>query len=128
MKKLLLLSIFFFSFSLFSQNSEKITTKKCIPKKGLHLKLKSVFNDSRCPQGVDCIWVGEVSVVVEIYKDKKLVEEKTLIFNSKNREQNNKWFESYFAKKIKMVSVMPIRKDGEQVKPKKYFINVVFSD
>ena len=32
-----------------------------------------------------------------------------------------------FLKKI-MVSVMPIRKDGEQVNPKKYFINVVFSD
>ena len=128
MKKLLLLSILFFSFSLFSQNSEKITTKQCIPKKGLYLKLKSVFNDSRCPQGVDCIWAGEVSTIVEIYKDKKLVEEKTLTFNSKNREQNNKWFENYFPKKIKMVSVMPIRKDGEQVNPKKYFINVVFSD
>lgn len=125
MKKLLLLSILFFSFS---QNSEKITTKKCIPKKGLHLKLKSVFNDSRCPQDVDCIWAGEVSAIVEIYKDKKLVEEKTLTFNSKNREENNKWFENYFSKKIKMVSVMPIRKDGEQVKSKKYFINVVFSD
>lgn len=90
--------------------------------------MKSVFNDSRCPQGVDCIWAGEVSAIVEIYKDKKLVEEKTLTFNSKNREQNNKWFENYFPKKIKMVSVMPIRKDGEQVKPKKYFITIVFSD
>ena len=94
----------------------------------MYLKLKSVFNDSRCPQGVECIWAGEVSVIVEIYKDKKLVEEKTLTFNSKNREENNKWFENYFSKKIKMVSIMPIRKDGEQVNPKKYFINVVFSD
>lgn len=116
------------SFSLFSQNSEKITAKKCIPKKGLYLKLKSVFNDSRCPQGVDCIWAGEVSAIVEVYKDKKRVEEKTLTFNSKNREDNNKWFENYFSKKIKMVTVMPVRKEGEQIKPKKYFINVVFSD
>jgi ATP-dependent RNA circularization protein (DNA/RNA ligase family) len=128
MKKLFLLSILFFSFSLFSQNSEKITTKKCIPKKGLHFKLKNVFNDSRCPQVVDCIWAGEVSAIVEIYKDKKLVEEKTLTFNSRNSEQNNKCFENYFTKKIKSVSVMPTRKEGEQINPKKYFINIVFSD
>jgi ATP-dependent RNA circularization protein (DNA/RNA ligase family) len=94
----------------------------------LHFKLKNVFNDSRCPQVVDCIWAGEVSAIVEIYKDKKLVEEKTLTFNSRNSEQNNKWFENYFTKKIKSVSVMPTRKEGEQINPKKYFINIVFSD
>ena len=128
MKKLLLFSILFFSFSLFSQNSEKITTKKCIPKKGLYLKLKSVFNDSRCPEGTTCIWAGEVSVLVEVYDDKKFIEEKTLTFNSKNREDNNLWFSKYYSKKIKSASVNPYPKKGVVVKDKKKYIKIAFEN
>ena len=33
--------------SNFPQNETKITSKKCLPKKGFHLRLKTVFDDSR---------------------------------------------------------------------------------
>jgi len=128
MKKIVLLTFLLFSFSLFSQKIEKITPKKCIPKKGYHLKLKSVFDDSRCPEGVTCVWAGEVSVIIEVYKDKQLIEERTIIFNSKNREENIKWFENYYSKKIKLVRVVPYPKDGIVVKEKNKFIEVVFQD
>lgn len=113
---------------MFSQKIEKITPKKCIPKKGYHLKLKSVFDDSRCPEGVTCVWAGEVSVIIEVYKDKQLIEERTIIFNSKNREENIKWFENYYSKKIKLLRVVPYPKDGIVVKEKNKFIEVVFQD
>lgn len=128
MKKIVLLTFLLFSFSLFSQKIEKIAPKKCIPKKGYHLKLKSVFDDSRCPEGVTCVWAGEVSVIIEVYKDKQLIEERTIIFNSKNREENIKWFENYYSKKIKLVRVVPYPKDGIVVKEKNKFIEVVFQD
>ena len=128
MKKIVLLTFLLFSFSLFSQKIEKITPKKCIPKKGYHLKLKSVFDDSRCPEGVTCVWAGEVSVIIEVYKEKQLIEERTIIFNSKNREENIKWFENYYSKKIKLVRVVPYPKDGIVVKEKNKFIEVVFQD
>jgi hypothetical protein len=128
MKKLILLSFLVFSFSLFAQSELKITTKKCVPKKGYHLRLKTVFDDSRCPEGVTCIWAGEVSVVVQVYKDKKLVEEKTVTFNSKNKEENFKWFATYFPKKIKSIGVAPYPKEGQIVKPKKQYIHIVFMD
>lgn len=128
MKKLILLSFLVFSFSLFAQSELKITTKKCVPKKGYHLRLKTVFDDSRCPEGVTCIWAGEVSVVVEVYKDKKFLEEKTLTFNSKNKEENFKWFATYFPKKIKSIGVAPYPKEGQIVKPKKQYIQIVFMD
>lgn len=128
MKKIVLLSFLLFSFSLFSQKIEKITPKKCIPKKGYYLKLKSVFDDSRCPEGVTCVWAGEVSVIIEAYKDKQLIEEKTIIFNSKNREENFKWFENYYSKKIKHVRLVPYPKEGVVVKEKNKFIEVVFQD
>lgn len=128
MKKLFLLLTLLFSISFFAQSEIKITPKKCIPKKGYHLKLKSVFNDSRCPEGTTCIWAGEVSVIVEVYNDKKFVEEKTLTLNSKNREENIQWFSTYYSGKIKSLGVLPTKKEGVVVKPEKQYINVVFEN
>ena len=128
MKKLILLFFLVFSFSLFAQSEMKITTKKCVPKKGYHLRLKSVFDDSRCPEGVTCIWAGEVSVTIEIHKDKKFLEEKTLTFNSKNKSENFKWFATYFSKKIKSIGVAPYPKQGQIVKPKKQYVTIIFED
>jgi hypothetical protein len=128
MKKLLIVLFFLNFFFAFAQTEIKITPKKCIPKKGFHLKLKSVLNDSRCPEGTTCIWAGEVSVVVEVYNDKKFVEEKTLTFNSKNREENNSWFATYYPKKIKSASVLPYPKERVVVKDKKKYIKIVFEN
>lgn len=86
----------------------------------------NVFDDSRCPENVQCIWAGEVSVIVEVYNDKKFVEEKTITFNSKNREENNLWFSKYYSGKIKSVGVLPYPKDGVVVKEKKKYIKIVF--
>lgn len=131
MKKILLLSILLYSFSLFSQKIEKITPKKCISKKGYHLKLKNVFDDSRCPEGVTCVWAGEVSVTIEVYKDKQLIEEKKLILNTKNKEENIKWLVNYLpesSRKIKWITVLPYPKEGVVVKTKKQFISITYND
>lgn len=128
MKKLLIILFSLNFFFAFAQTEVKITPKKCIPKKGYHLKLKSVFNDSRCPEGTTCIWAGKVSVVVEVYNDKKFVEEKTLTFDSKNRDENNSWFAKHYSKKIKSVNVLPYPKEGVVVKEKKKYIKIVFED
>jgi hypothetical protein len=128
MKKLFLNLTILCCISCFAQSEIKITTKKCIPKKGYYLQLANVFDDSRCPEGVQCIWAGEVSVTVNVYKDKKLVEEKDLTFNAANRVENSKWFEKFYSKKIKGFGVMPYPKEGVKVKPKKKYISIVFTD
>lgn len=128
MKKLVIVLFFLNFLFAFAQTEVKVTPKKCIPKKGYHLKLKNVFNDSRCPEGTTCIWAGEVSVVVEVYNDKKFVEEKTLTFNSKNREENNSWFGKYFPKKIASVGVDPYPKEGVVVKEKSKYIKIAFDN
>ena len=109
-----------------AQIEVKITSKKCIPKKGFHLQLKKVVSDSRCPENVTCIWAGEVSAIVEVYSDKKFVEEKTITFNSKNNEENFAWFSKYYPSKVKSVAVLPYPKEGVVVKPKKQYISVRF--
>lgn len=128
MKKILTLFLLLFSVLFYAQNELKITPKKGIPKKGFHLRLKAVIDDSRCPEGVTCIWAGEVSATIEVYKDKKLVEEKNITFTATNRLENIKWFEKYLSKKIKGIGVMPYPKDGVTSKPKKQYIRIVFAD
>lgn len=128
MRKLFSLLALIFSFTVFAQGEIKITTKKCIPKKGYHLKLAKVIDDSRCPEGTTCIWAGEVSALIKVYKDKEFIEEKTLKFNSKATAENAKWFSNYYSKNIKSIEVLPYPKKGVTVKAKKQYIRILFED
>ena len=112
----------------YGQTEFKITQKKCLPRKGIYMRLNSVFDDSRCPDGVNCIWAGEVSATFEVYKDRKIMEERTLLFNFKNLEENKKWFEKYYSKKIKSLGLLPYPKEGVTIKPKKHYLKIVFAD
>ncbi|PIF61229.1 hypothetical protein [Flavobacterium sp. 11] len=134
MKKYLLLFLLMLGTITFAQNTKtenvqslKITQKKCLKKKGFNLVLKELVSDSRCPEGVTCIWAGEASVVVSVYKDSKLVEDHTMVFSMKNEEENKQWFSKYLPEKqknIKNFSVFPYPKEGVQVNPKNYYVKI----
>lgn len=136
MKKLLLLLLLLFSVVSCAQNPKtenvkylKINQKMCLKKKGFTLVLKQVINDSRCPEGVTCIWAGEVSAVVSVYKNSKLIEDVTLVFSMKNKEENKNWFASYLPEKqknIKSISVLPFPKEGSVINPKEYYIKITY--
>lgn len=127
-KKLFTLVCLIFSLTVFAQSEVRITSKKCIPKKGLHLKLAKAFDDSRCPEGVTCIWAGEVSATIKVYDDRKFIEEKSMTFNPKNNEENSTWFSKYYGRKVKSIEVLPYPKKGVAVKPKKQYIRIVFEN
>ncbi|RKS15845.1 hypothetical protein [Flavobacterium sp. 120] len=134
MKNSLLLFLLMIGTITFAQNTKtenvqslKITQKKCLKKKGFNLVLKELVSDSRCPEGVTCIWAGEASVVVSVYKDSKLVEDHTMVFSMKNEEENKQWFSKYLPEKqknIKNFSVFPYPKEGVQVNPKNYYVKI----
>lgn len=115
-----------------SQKSQKIkyltiNKKLCSNQKGFQLVLKAISDDSRCPQGVTCIWAGEVTAVVSVYKDSKLIEDTTLVFSMENEEDNKKWFAEYLPakqKKIKSIWVMPYPKEGIKIDPKEYYLKI----
>ena len=134
MKKLFLVLILMLNFISFSQKKDSVSKKsiniiqkECTLKKGIQLRLKRVFDDSRCPENVACIWAGEVSVEIVVYKNCKIIEGKTLTFNSKNFEENKKWFASYLSnQKIKDIEVVPNLKDSVLLNPKDYLIKVIY--
>ena len=113
-----------------SQKSQKvkyvtIKQKVCPNQKGFQLVLKAISNDSRCPEDVSCIWAGEVTAVVSVYKDSKLIEDSTLVFLMKNEEDNKKWLATYLSekqKKIKSIRVLPYPKEGSKINPEEYYL------
>ena len=108
-----------------------INQKMCPNQKGFQLVLKAIPNDSRCPEGATCIWAGEVSAVVMVYKDSKLVDEKTLVFSVKNEENNRRWFASYLLEKQKKVKSIDVffflNKDREIDFKDYYYLKIGFS-
>ncbi len=73
------------------------------------IKLLKVIADSRCPEGVNCIWEGQVEMSVGVYKGEELVEEKELVINSKTAKENATWASQYTSKPVKFIGILPAR-------------------
>jgi hypothetical protein len=134
MKNIFVLFLLTFSLLTFAQNDDnsalkylKITQKKCLKKKGYQLVFKEVVNDSRCPKGVTCIWVGEVSIVISVYLDGKLIEDNTITIAGGNNKENATWISNYLPaakRNVKRISVFPYPKEGIRINPKDYYLKI----
>jgi hypothetical protein len=131
MKNIFFFFLLIFSISVFAQESKqkpiKITQKNCLAKKGYSFRLKEVISDSRCPQGVQCIWAGEVQMVILVYKDKKIVEETKLTVSPNNNEEAINFFAKYYTKnKIKSIYVFPFPIKDKVLDKKTYHLEISF--
>jgi hypothetical protein len=65
-------------------------------------------------EGLNCIWAGEVTVLLSVYKDSKLVEDNTMVFHE--NQENKLWFCKYLPdnKKSKSVQVLPYPRNANQ--------------
>lgn len=90
------------------------------------IKISKIISDSRCPEGVSCVWAGEVQLELEIYKNQKLEKSEALSINYKTLEQNKQFFADYISKnkKIKDILVQPIRKEGQTIELKEYVLKI----
>ncbi|SFA99272.1 hypothetical protein SAMN05660845_1197 [Flavobacterium swingsii] len=131
MKNIFFSLLLIFSTSVFGQESQqkpiKISYKNCLAKKGYSFRLKEVTSDSRCPEGVQCIWAGEVQTVILVYKDKKLVEETKLTVSPNNNEEVIDFFAKYYAKKkIESIYVFPFPIKDKVLDKKEYRLEISF--
>ncbi|WP_338375995.1 hypothetical protein [uncultured Flavobacterium sp.] len=90
------------------------------------MKISKIISDSRCPEGVSCVWAGEVQLELEIYKNQKLERSEALSINYKTLEQNKQFFADYIStnKKIKDILVQPTKKEGQNIELKEYVLRV----
>lgn len=132
MKNIILSFVILISIAACSQkkntvNKSVVITQKVIKKKGTQLVLKSIANDSRCPEGVNCIWAGEIEIIVSVYKDNNFVKDENILLSPKLDKENLAWFAEYFpSKKITEIGVLPYPKNGVVTYPKDYFVKIYF--
>jgi hypothetical protein len=132
MKNIILTILLIFSLTTYAQKTSKktkviIITQKVIKRKGVQLVLKNVTEDSRCPEGIECIWGGEVTIVVSVYKANKVIEEKSMTLSTKNNNDNFEWFANNLGinkNSIKSIQLTPYPKDGAVLNPKDYIVKL----
>ncbi|MGX7667743.1 hypothetical protein [Flavobacterium pedocola] len=108
-----------------SRKNPNEINQKLDTKSDKEIVLVKVVNDSRCPEGVQCVWAGEVTVEVAAYDNKKLVEQVQFTFNNKTMEAIKSWFAKHLPKQeetLKNVSVVPYPKEGVTLQPEDYKI------
>jgi hypothetical protein len=120
MKKILFIAALLITTFSFAQDAKvirKVTPLKMVTKlhfgasvqfADVRLKFVEVVQDSRCPKAVQCIWAGEVIVLVDVFKNGNKVEQKRVTINPtfSLQEQLGNLFSSETLR-ISGVSVMP---------------------
>jgi len=89
--------------------------------------LKEILLDSRCPVGANCIWAGEIKILVAVYLDKKFIKEETLTMSGNTTKENLAWFGQYLPadkRNLKSINVLPYPKEGVKIKAKDYYISI----
>jgi len=117
-----------FILSLISCSSQKKTAlteinTKTETQKGKDIVFVKLINDSRCPEGAQCIWAGEVTFEVAAYENGKLVLQQQLTLRPTNQEEITTWFKDHLSesnKTLKGVSILPYPKEGVAVKLEDY--------
>ena len=112
-----------------AQKSSNEINQKLDSKSGKEIVLVKVIDDSRCPEGVQCIWAGEVTIEVAAYENGKLVEQIQFTIKPNNNEEAKKWFIKHSPEnkgEVKEISVLPYPKEGVAVKLENYYIKLIY--
>ncbi len=110
---------------ILADNGE-IIGQKVIKRNGIQLVLKSIANDSRCPEDVNCVWAGEIEVIIAVYDNNKYVKEENLKISQKLSKQNIEWFSKYYSKnKIKEIAIFPLPKSDKIIKKEDYYLKII---
>ena len=92
----------------------RVNAQKAVPASKLKIKFVSVIEDSRCPEGTNCIWAGNAKVQIKVGKAGG--EMKTFELNS-NSEPNTISFEGY---EIKLINLEPHPKANVRINRNSY--------
>ncbi|MGH9769208.1 MAG: hypothetical protein ACREAB_17410 [Blastocatellia bacterium] len=97
----------------------KINQEAMIEGEGLAVVFDSVLEDSRCPEGVDCIWSGNAKIRLRSSKQKQTPA--TIELNTDVGAKNS----SYLNYEISLVALKPRPKADAKVQPGEYKATLV---
>lgn len=108
------------------KSTYEVTSKKELLFNNYKFLINKVISDSRCPEGTNCIWAGELIVEVSVWQENKLIETSVLTFSPKTSEENLAWFSKFVSenKKVKSYKISPIKTE-KSIELKDYKIELV---
>jgi hypothetical protein len=92
----------------------RVTQEKTAPGTAIKIKFLSVVEDSRCPEGVNCIWAGVAKIKIQLRKTGKPAKEFELNTNQMDKSIT---FEGH---QIKLVTLTPYPKSGSAINAAAY--------
>ena len=99
----------------------KINQEAAIEGEGLAVVFESVLEDSRCPEGVDCIWSGNAKIRIRSSKQKHAPAPIELNTNAGPKSS------SYLDYEIKLVALKPRPKADKPVQPNEYKATLIIT-
>ena len=92
----------------------KINQEAIIEGEGLAVVFESVLEDSRCPEGVDCVWSGNAKIRIRSGKQKQTPA--TIELNTDVESKSS----SYLNYEIRLIALKPRPKADKPVQPNEY--------
>jgi hypothetical protein len=89
-----------------------------LAREGLRLRFVRVAADSRCPEGVDCVWAGNAEVVIEVGTTNRRVS-KTLRLNT-NASPERPAEDKYRTYTVKLVGLKPYPHASRKIRQGEY--------
>ena len=87
--------------------------------------IKEILSDSRCTKDVQCVWEGQVEVVITFYENERFLKEELIVLNTKNFEKNRSILEQYtLNKKISRIQIFPEKIQNKEIELKDYFLEI----
>lgn len=96
-----------------------------LAREGLRLRFVRVSADSRCPEGVDCVWAGNAEVLVEVGTNNRRVS-KTLRLNT-NASPERPAEDKYRSYTVRLVRLDPHPRAGRKVRQGDYTATLLVS-
>lgn len=99
----------------------RIGQQVSIKREGLKVIFASVAEDSRCPEGVQCVWMGNGKIVLRVNKARRGANVMRLNTTVEPKQDD------YLGYDVKLVSLSPYPKKDAPVKRKEYVATLVVS-
>jgi hypothetical protein len=93
-----------------------------IASEGLKIRFREVKNDSRCAQGLSCVWAGDAETLLEVETDPKDRAEVGLHTHSQFATSAS--FGKY---RIQLQELRPLAKREQAVNPREYVVTLLVS-
>jgi hypothetical protein len=99
----------------------KIGQQVSIRREGLKISFTAVAEDSRCPEGVQCIWAGNGKIVLRLSKARKRAGVIRLNTTTEPKQVDYRGYD------VKLVSLNPYPKQNAPIKRKDYVATLMVS-